>query len=1308
MMSSEEEADCFGLYSDKLLKKAKRSRQRVDAGEPRNSYSSIPNFSSRPTFLAAGSLYSALFGHQLHQQYAAAAAAATAANPAAVNTMLNELFGRQVKRADAASTPADAMMAVDSASATATANSDAGPPGATVNFDCLNAAAAAAAAAVLRRGGLDPEDGGSPPPGDVAHAHNMLRDILQGRKELFALEQGVKAVSVGGNGPTSPDISNNNNNNNDELKTSDTGNDSINDNVDAGAASDSDVADGPVGASINGIADDDDEPASALDDDLSDAGKQPELMDDDSDPSPCASPGSQPASPSDLNKDDLLDEPNSAKDSSNRTGVTIELKRARVENIVSSMRASPSLPTQVNGCKKRKLYHPQQHDNSAVERYAAGLGIATLMDEDDDDDIEPHEIRQKREEKDLLKNQLRSMQEQLAEMQQKYMQLCTRMDQDMSECQDTEDVTSDLEPDGNSLSLPEKPPSNNPPTTPPKDTTPVASLTPAVVQPVMSPAVSKILTAKAHPPPHHMHPSLPLPPGFNGALSLFQQQVLQEQHNQGPIPPPSHHHHHPHHHPQLPHHALSNAAAAIYLGASHKLYMEEARMAKEAAMAAEHQQHLSQQQHGVTHHLQQSQPPQLPQHPHQQQQQQVLSSHAAQQPPPPRPEHTPPTPTQQQQQQQGTQVQIPPTNNQNTHPHSQTPNPLHPPSTPTPTSQQPPQQQSPPQVPPHSKSVNEFSERLSLLRNSALSHPVSGTDLEGLADVLKTEITSSLSGLIDSIMARFLQQKRYYGKQSEVAAEQLNKDLLLASQLLDRKSPRAKVVDRGSNGSAERMNGPTPLNGMTLPPTAPPRVNGTMYGSLPASVNPNSNNCNGNNNVNVNTSSNNTNASNNNPENNINTMNLQHVRPSPNSALFQPPKPPMSQINSAAAALYSSMAGHPFHIAGGDSREGVPEQNEALSLVVAPKKKRHKVTDTRITPKTVCRILAQDGVTGQPQEAATAAAGKVCGLNGTESPPPPPPPPRAYHPPPPPMLPVSLPTSVAIPNPSLQESQVFSPYSPFYPQQGPPPPPPPPHSSAGSPVMEMRDSSPPLPLSHPLSHPPTSMLHPALLAAAAQHGVPSPDYGSLRSGSVHPTADTADRNSDNSADLPYDGLGPTISFFGYPDIRDSLTPSYSSTLTPMHLRKAKLMFFWVRYPSSAVLKMYFPDIKFNKNNTAQLVKWFSNFREFYYIQMEKYARQAVSEGVKSADDLHVSGDCEIYRVLNLHYNRNNHIEVCGPQVPQNFRYVVEQTLREFFKAIQSGKDTEQSWKKSIYKIISRLDDPVPEYFKSPNFLEQLE
>lgn len=62
--------------------------------------------------------------------------------------------------------------------------------------------------------------------------------------------------------------------------------------------------------------------------------------------------------------------------------------------------------------------------------------------------------------------------------------------------------------------------------------------------------------------------------------------------------------------------------------------------------------------------------------------------------------------------------------------------------------------------------------------------------------------------------------------------------------------------------------------------------------------------------------------------------------------------------------------------------------------------------------------------------------------------------------------------------------------------------------------------------------------------------------------------------------------------------------------------------------------------------------------------MEKYARQAVSEGVKSVDDIHVSGDSEIYRVLNLHYNRNNHIEVCSNQVGhyQNYSNVNKMLL----------------------------------------------
>lgn len=51
------------------------------------------------------------------------------------------------------------------------------------------------------------------------------------------------------------------------------------------------------------------------------------------------------------------------------------------------------------------------------------------------------------------------------------------------------------------------------------------------------------------------------------------------------------------------------------------------------------------------------------------------------------------------------------------------------------------------------------------------------------------------------------------------------------------------------------------------------------------------------------------------------------------------------------------------------------------------------------------------------------------------------------------------------------------------------------------------------------------------------------------------------------------------------------------------------------------------------------------FREFYYIQMEKFARQSIAEGCKHLEDLVVTADSELYRVLNLHYNRNNQIEV---------------------------------------------------------------
>ncbi|XP_028253295.1 prospero homeobox protein 1a [Parambassis ranga] len=174
------------------------------------------------------------------------------------------------------------------------------------------------------------------------------------------------------------------------------------------------------------------------------------------------------------------------------------------------------------------------------------------------------------------------------------------------------------------------------------------------------------------------------------------------------------------------------------------------------------------------------------------------------------------------------------------------------------------------------------------------------------------------------------------------------------------------------------------------------------------------------------------------------------------------------------------------------------------------------------------------------------------------------------------------------------------------------------------------------------------------------------------------------------------------------DLQDmaDISPYSGSTiqegLSPNHLKKAKLMFFYTRYPSSNMLKMYFSDVKFNRCITSQLIKWFSNFREFYYIQMEKFARQAINEGVTASEELAVGRDAELFRALNMHYNKANDFEV-----PDRFLEVAQVTLREFFNAIVAGKDADPSWKKAIYKVICKLDSDVPEVFKSPNCLQEL-
>ncbi|KAF0044444.1 hypothetical protein F2P81_003602 [Scophthalmus maximus] len=174
-----------------------------------------------------------------------------------------------------------------------------------------------------------------------------------------------------------------------------------------------------------------------------------------------------------------------------------------------------------------------------------------------------------------------------------------------------------------------------------------------------------------------------------------------------------------------------------------------------------------------------------------------------------------------------------------------------------------------------------------------------------------------------------------------------------------------------------------------------------------------------------------------------------------------------------------------------------------------------------------------------------------------------------------------------------------------------------------------------------------------------------------------------DRTSPDSVDLPW----------------DTIAMRSKEGLTPSHLKKAKLMFFYTRYPSSNVLKTFFPDVKFNRCITSQLIKWFSNFREFYYIQMEKFARQAIVDGISEVKDMTVSRDSELFRALNMHYNKANDFHV-----PDRFLEVAEITLHEFYNAISAAKDSDPSWKKAIYKVICKLDSDVPEEFKSSSYL----
>ncbi|VDM58620.1 unnamed protein product [Angiostrongylus costaricensis] len=96
--------------------------------------------------------------------------------------------------------------------------------------------------------------------------------------------------------------------------------------------------------------------------------------------------------------------------------------------------------------------------------------------------------------------------------------------------------------------------------------------------------------------------------------------------------------------------------------------------------------------------------------------------------------------------------------------------------------------------------------------------------------------------------------------------------------------------------------------------------------------------------------------------------------------------------------------------------------------------------------------------------------------------------------------------------------------------------------------------------------------------------------------------------------------------------------------------------------------------------------------------MDKFARQALAEGITSREDIVVTMDSEIFRTLNQHYNRNNHV-----QPPESLVNVVQESLREFFDAIRLGKDAEPSWKKQIYKV-RLMNDVVVRQLVLVNFI----
>ncbi len=280
------------------------------------------------------------------------------------------------------------------------------------------------------------------------------------------------------------------------------------------------------------------------------------------------------------------------------------------------------------------------------------------------------------------------------------------------------------------------------------------------------------------------------------------------------------------------------------------------------------------------------------------------------------------------------------------------------------------------------------------------SSPLSGNtpdEFKNLAKMLKSEIANSVESLVDSVMSKFMDRQKKQdgkcrGKESTSNCEPLRKSPF-SGQNNNNNSLEKEICPKSSSGSNKFSPTSNNNNNNIVPSSGGEKRDSGAATSSSGSTS---------------------------------------MPPTP---VTSTPKPPRTKVTDKIMHPFFDLHPKPFL----DLSRGhplfppppyyqhtqvppvqplyakEPEQTEALALVVnAPKKKRTKVTDTRLSPR-AARALLQESVPHQ----GSADGHKHHHHHHASAP--------GEHPFN--LVPASLPTSVAIPNPSLQHSDILAMYS---------------------------------------------------------------------------------------------------------------------------------------------------------------------------------------------------------------------------------------------------------------------------------------